>query len=232
MREVVLDTETTGFEPADGHRIVEIGCVELMEHLPTGKTWRAYLNPERLVPVETQRIHGLTDDFLADKPIFVDIVEEFLAFIGDAALVIHNASFDLKFVNSELHRIGRPPIPYARAIDTIEIAKSRIPGARYSLDELCKRFGIDLSVRTKHGALLDAELTSQVYLELLGGRQKRLSLSPIDRASDVLGEVRTARVRPEPLASRLTPAESEAHARFVAEELGTDALWNKISGGS
>lgn len=230
MREVVLDTETTGFEPADGHRIVEIGCVELMEHLPTGKTWRAYLNPERLVPVETQRIHGLTDEFLADKPIFAEIAEEFLAFIGDAALVIHNASFDLKFVNSELHRIGRPPIPYARAIDTIEIAKSRIPGARYSLDELCKRFGIDLSLRTKHGALLDAELTSQVYLELLGGRQKRLSLSAIDRASDAPGEVRTARARPEPLASRLTRAEAEAHAQFVAEELGNDALWNKISG--
>jgi DNA polymerase-3 subunit epsilon len=232
MREVVLDTETTGFEPADGHRIVEIGCVELMEHLPTGKTWRAYLNPERLVPIETQRIHGLTDEFLADKPKFGEIAEEFLAFIADAALVIHNASFDLKFVNSELHRVGRPPIPYARAIDTIEIAKSKIPGARYSLDELCKRFGIDLSVRTKHGALLDAELTSQVYLELLGGRQKRLSLSPIDRASDALGEVRTARIRPEPLPSRLTAAEAEAHQKFVAEELGTDSLWNKVSGGS
>jgi DNA polymerase III subunit epsilon len=230
MREVVLDTETTGFEPAEGHRIVEIGCVELMEHLPTGKTYRSYLNPERPVPVETQRIHGLTDEFLADKPKFVEIVDEFLAFIGDAALVIHNASFDLKFVNSELHRIGRSPIPYARAIDTIEIAKAKIPGARYSLDELCKRFGIDLSVRTKHGALLDAELTSQVYLELLGGRQKRLSLNPVDRAADERGEIRSMRARPEPLASRLTRAEAEAHAKFVAEELGGDALWNKISG--
>ncbi len=226
MREVVLDTETTGFEPADGHRIVEIGCVELMEHLPTGKTYRCYLNPERLVPIETQRIHGLTDEFLAGKPKFAEIVEEFLAFIGDAALVIHNASFDLKFVNSELHRIGRPPIPYARAIDTIEIAKSKIPGARYSLDELCKRFAIDLSARTMHGALLDAELTSQVYLELLGGRQKKLSLSPIDRASDVRGDVRTAMSRPVPLPSRLSQAEADAHAQFVAEELGKDALWN------
>jgi DNA polymerase-3 subunit epsilon len=230
MREVVLDTETTGFEPAEGHRIVEIGCVELMEHLPTGRTWRSYLNPERLVPIETQRVHGLTDEFLADKPKFAEIAEEFLAFIGDAALVIHNASFDLKFVNSELHRIGRPPIPYARAIDTIEIAKAKIPGARYSLDELCKRFGIDLSVRTKHGALLDAELTSQVYLELLGGRQKRLSLSPVDRAADERGEIRSMRARPEALPSRLTRAEAEAHAKFVAEELGGDALWNKISG--
>lgn len=230
MREVVLDTETTGFEPADGHRIVEIGCVELMEHLPTGRTYRVYLNPERLVPLETQRVHGLTDEFLADKPKFVEIVEEFLAFIGDAALVIHNASFDLKFVNSELHRIGRSPIPYARAIDTIEIAKSKIPGARYSLDELCKRFAIDLSARSKHGALLDAELTSKVYLELLGGRQKKLSLSPIDRAEDARGDAITARSRPAPLPSRLSDAEAEAHRKFVAEELGKDALWNDISG--
>jgi len=230
MREIVLDTETTGFEPADGHRIVEIGCVELMEHLPTGKTYRCYLNPERLVPIESQRVHGLTDEFLADKPKFADIADEFLEFIGDATLVIHNASFDMKFVNSELHRIGRAPIPYARAIDTIEIAKSKIPGARYSLDELCKRFSIDLSARTKHGALLDAELTSQVYLELLGGRQKKLSLSPIDRIDNAPDDVRTARARPVPLPSRLTQAEAEAHAQFVARELGKDPLWNAVSG--
>jgi len=230
MREVVLDTETTGFEPADGHRIVEIGCVELVEHLPTGRTYRCYLNPERAVPAESQRIHGLSDEFLADKPIFLDVVDEFLSFIGDAALVIHNASFDLKFVNSELHRVGRAPIPYARAIDTIEIAKSKVPGARYSLDELCKRFGIDLSVRTKHGALLDAELTSQVYLELLGGRQKKFSLSPIDRAAEDLGEGRTVRTRPVPLAALLTRAEADAHALFVANELGKNALWIGILG--
>jgi DNA polymerase III subunit epsilon len=232
MREVVLDTETTGFEPAEGHRVVEIGCVELMEHLPTGRTYRCYLNPERLVPVESQRVHGLSDEFLADKPKFADIVEEFLDFIGDAALVIHNASFDMKFVNAELHRIGRPPIPYARAIDTIEIAKGKIPGARYSLDELCKRFAIDLSARTKHGALLDAELTAQVYLELLGGRQKKLSLSPIDRAGTGQDSFRPVRSRPTPLPSRLTTAEAEAHAAFVTEALGKDALWNVSSGGS
>jgi DNA polymerase-3 subunit epsilon len=232
MREVVLDTETTGFEPAEGHRVVEIGCVELMEHLPTGRTYRCYLNPERLVPVESQRVHGLSDEFLADKAKFADIVEEFLDFIGDAALVIHNASFDMKFVNAELHRIGRPPIPYARAIDTIEIAKGKIPGARYSLDELCKRFAIDLSARTKHGALLDAELTAQVYLELLGGRQKKLSLSPIDRAGTGQDSFRPVRSRPTPLPSRLTTAEAEAHAAFVTEELGKDALWNVSSGGS
>ena len=178
------------------------------------------------MPIESQRVHGLTDEFLSDKPKFADVAEEFLDFIGDAVLVIHNASFDLKFVNSELHRVGRPLIPFARAIDTIEIAKSKIPGARYSLDELCKRFAIDLSARSKHGALLDAELTSQVYLELLGGRQKKLSLSPIDRADNVQDEVRTVRSRPSPLPSRLTPAEAEAHAAFVAKELGKDALWN------
>ena len=232
MREVVLDTETTGFEPADGHRVVEIGCVELMEHLPTGRTYRCYLNPERSVPIETQRVHGLSDEFLADKPKFADVVDEFLEFIGDAALVIHNASFDMRFVNAELHRIGRPPIPYARAIDTIEIAKGKIPGARYSLDELCKRFDIDLSARTKHGALLDAELTAQVYLELLGGRQKRLSLSPIDRADSGQDLPRPLRIRLIALASRLTPAEADAHAAFVARELGKDALWNAVLGGA
>lgn len=232
MREVVLDTETTGFEPAEGHRVVEIGCVELMEHLPTGRTYRSYLNPERLVPVESQRVHGLSDEFLADKPKFADIAEEFLDFIGDAALVIHNASFDMKFVNAELHRIGRPPIPYARAIDTIEIAKGKIPGARYSLDELCKRFAIDLSARTKHGALLDAELTAQVYLELLGGRQKKFSLSPIDRAGTGEDSSRPVRTRPMPLPSRLTAAEAEVHAAFVSEELGKDAVWKASSGGS
>jgi DNA polymerase-3 subunit epsilon len=231
MREIVLDTETTGFEPADGHRIVEIGCVELVEHLPTGKTYRCYLNPERAVPLDSQRVHGLTDEFLADKPRFSDVVDELLEFIGDSALVIHNASFDLKFVNSELHRIGRAPIPYARAVDTIEIAKSKLPGARYSLDELCKRFGIDLTARSKHGALLDAELTSQVYLELIGGRQKKLSLSPIDRADDASYDaIRPIRVRPTPLPSRLSPAEAEAHADFVLHELGAEPLWNAYSG--
>jgi DNA polymerase-3 subunit epsilon len=210
---------------------VEIGCVELVEHLPTGRTYRCYLNPERSVPPESVRIHGLSDEFLADKPKFADVVDEFLEFIGDAALVIHNASFDLKFVNSELHRIGRPPIPYGRAIDTIEVAKSKVPGARYSLDELCRRFDIDLSARVKHGALLDAELTSQVYLELMGGRQRKLSLSPIDRADTAQDTVRLIRIRPQALPARLTAMEAEAHARFVAEELGSAALWNAFSGG-
>jgi DNA polymerase III subunit epsilon len=227
MREVVLDTETTGFEPADGHRIVEIGCVELFDHLPTGKSFRAYLNPERLVPPETTKIHGLTDEFLADKPKFAEIVEEFVEFLGDAALVIHNASFDLKFVNSELHRVGKPPIPHARAIDTIEIAKAKLPGARYSLDELCRRFAIDLTARTKHGALLDAELTAQVYLELVGGRQRKLSLDPVEVAA-VAAIVRAARQRPVALASRVSAEEAAAHAAFVANELGKEPVWGVI----
>jgi len=227
MREIVLDTETTGFDPADGHRVVEIGCVELFDHFPTGKTFQAYLNPERDVPLETQKVHGLTNEFLADKPLFADVVEEFLEFLGDAPLVIHNASFDIKFLNSELHRTKRPPISLSRAIDTIDIAKSKIPGARYSLDELCRRFNIDLTSRNYHGALLDSQLTAQVYQELLGGRQKKLLLSPQDEATVVsITEVRIARARPEPLAERVTQIEIEAHAAFVEKELGKDALWN------
>jgi len=229
MREIVFDTETTGFEPADGHRIVEIGCVELEDHLPTGRSFQCYLHPERLVPVESQRVHGLTDEFLSDKPKFAAVVEDFLAFIGDSALVIHNASFDLKFINAELHRIGKPRIPHARAIDTIEIAKTKIPGARYSLDELCKRFAIDLTARSKHGALLDAELTAQVYLELVGGRQRKLSLDAAQAVATGGIEMRVARIRPEPLPSRLSAAEAEAHAAFVAGELGKDAVWKAVS---
>lgn len=227
MREVVLDTETTGFDPASGDRIVEIGCVELIDHLPTGRSFQAYLNPERLVPIETQKVHGLTDEFLADKPLFAHIVEELLAFIGDAPLVIHNASFDMKFVNSELHRCGRPPLAYARAVDTIEIAKSKIPGARYSLDELCKRFGIDLSARSKHGALLDAELTARVYLELVGGRQTHLKLAPLDGQDAVVEAAFATRVRPRPLVVVITDAEREAHALFVETELGDNPLWRR-----
>jgi DNA polymerase III subunit epsilon len=228
MREIVLDTETTGLDPADGHRIIEIGCVELEDHLPTGATFQRYLNPERLVPIESQRVHGITDEQLADKPVFAAVADDLATFLGDAPLVIHNAGFDLKFLNSELHRISRPPIPFARAIDTIEIAKAKIPGARYSLDELCKRFGIDLSGRAKHGALLDAELTARVYLELVGGRQTRLKLGPGERdtAQDDGEAAQTARTRPHALGPRVTAAEAEAHDSFVAKELGADAIWN------
>jgi len=225
MREIVLDTETTGLDPVEGHRIIEIGCVELEDHYPTGKTLQLFLNPERTVPAETLRIHGITDEFLADKPLFSAVADEFFDFIGDSPLVIHNASFDLKFLNSELHRIGRATLPYARTIDTIEIAKARMPGARYSLDELCKRFGVDLSVRAVHGALTDAKLTAQVYLELVGGRQRSLALAA---AEEVGGDgVRiAARPRPVPLENLATLAELEAHAAFIARELGASAVWN------
>jgi len=229
MREIVLDTETTGLDPADGHRVIEIGCVELIDHFPTGRTYQCYLNPERDVPAEAERVHGITTAFLADKPHFAEIAEVFLEFLGDAPLVIHNAGFDLKFVNAELDRVKGEAIPISRAIDTIEIAKNKLPGARYSLDELCKRFGIDLSGREKHGALLDAELTAQVYLELIGGRQKRFVLALADKSGEVAAEEdRTAQVRSEPLAPRLTPAEDEAHTKFVARELGENAVWSWV----
>ena len=227
MREIVFDTETTGFEPSDGHRIVEVGCVELMDHIPTGRTLQFYLNPERDVPIESQRVHGLSNEFLADKALFAHVVEEFLEFLGDAPLVIHNASFDIKFINAELERVSRPRIPLSRAIDTIEIAKRKTPGARYSLYELCKRFGVDLSARTKHGALLDAQLTAEIYLELIGGRQRGLMLAPVEiAAAQGAEQVRAARQRPVKLASLITAVELEIHTAFVAKELGDKALWN------
>jgi DNA polymerase-3 subunit epsilon len=228
MREIVFDTETTGFEPGEGHRIVEIGCVELIDHFPTGKSFQAYLNPEREVPIESQRVHGLTYEFLRDKPVFAAVAEEFLAFIGDAPLVIHNASFDIKFINAELGRTGHDPIPLARAIDTIEIAKRKIPGARYSLDELCKRFGVDLTARVKHGALLDADLTAQIYLELVGGRQRGLALAPAEIVESQ-AEPDTARAKPRPssLPPRISEEELVLHADFIAKELGDNAIWNQ-----
>jgi DNA polymerase-3 subunit epsilon len=229
MREIVFDTETTGFEPGDGHRIVEIGLVELVDHFPTGNELRFYLNPERDVPIESQRVHGLSNEFLADKPLFAHVVEEFLAFIGDAPLVIHNAAFDIKFINAELARVGREAIPLHRAIDTIEIAKRKLPGARYSLDELCKRFAIDLSARSKHGALLDCQLTAQVYLELIGGRQRGFSLAPAEIAAAAAQGPGPARQRPAPLTSRLTDEERARHEAFVAKELGDSAVWKKIA---
>lgn len=229
MREIVLDTETTGFDPADGHRIVEIGCVELVDHFPTGNNYHCYLNPERDMPAEAEKVHGLSATFLADKPLFSAVAAEFLEFLGDAPLVIHNAAFDLRFLNAEFTRINGVLIPAGRAIDTIEMAKAKFPGARYSLDELCKRFSIDLTERSKHGALLDAELLAQVYLELLGGRQKRFILAPTDVVAAVAEEVGPVRARPEPLPSLLTSAEREAHIAFVAKELGDTAIWNNVS---
>jgi DNA polymerase-3 subunit epsilon len=225
LREVVLDTETTGLDPADGHRIIEIGCVELLDHLPTGITFQRYLNPERLVG-ESERIHGIADSYLADQPLFAYVADELLEFLGDAPLIIHNAAFDMKFLNFELRRIARPTLPFARAIDTIEIAKAKLPGARYSLDELCRRFGVDLSSRVRHGALLDAQLTAQIYLELAGGRQTRLKLAPADIAATIAAsEIIVPRIRPEPLPPRITTEELAIHAAFVVAELGTGAIW-------
>ena len=176
MREIVLDTETTGINPRDGHRIIEIGALELMHHLPTGKTLHIYINPERDIDDGAVAVHGLTSKFLVDKPLFVEIVDEFLLFIGDAPLVIHNASFDMGFINAELDKIQRSPLPMDRAIDTLAMARKKFPGAQANLDALCRRFEIDNSHRDLHGALVDADLLASVYIELLGGRQPGLSL--------------------------------------------------------
>ncbi|MGQ0609593.1 MAG: DNA polymerase III subunit epsilon [Paracoccaceae bacterium] len=232
MREVVLDTETTGFEPSEGHRIVEIGAVELMGHMPTGRTWHQYLNPDRAMPKEAFEVHGLGDDFLRDKPRFAECAADFLAFLGDSPLVIHNAAFDMKFLNAELQRAGRPPLAFGRAIDTVAMARARNPGSPASLDALCRRFGIDNSRREKHGALLDSEILAEVYLELIGGRQPNLVLSGPDRAPGqgpdrgVTDEAWRPPPRPRPLAPALTEQEAEAHRTFVAG-MGDRAIWTK-----
>lgn len=228
MREIVMDTETTGLEPDGSDRIVEIGGVELINHLPTGRTYHQYINPQRPMPREAFEIHGLGDDFLGDKPVFARIADDFLDFIGDAKLVIHNASFDMAFFNAELVRLGRPVLPMDRAIDTLELARQKFPGAQASLDALCKRFGVDNSARDRHGALLDSELLAEVYLELLGGRQQGLTLSAATAGpatpSDPPAREWRAPPRPAPLPARLTPEEEAAHQAFV-DELGEGALW-------
>ena len=229
MREIVLDTETTGFEPAEGDRIVEIGGVELFNHVPTGRTYHQYINPQRAMPAEAFAVHGLGDDFLRDKPVFRDIAQAFVDFIGDARLVIHNASFDMKFLNAELGWLGFPAIPFDRAVDTLAIARRRFPGAPASLDALCRRFGVDNSAREKHGALLDSEILAEVYLELIGGRQPDLVLDgPQDiQAAETTQQAGSARQqRPRPLPPRLTEAEMTAHAEFVAR-LGVSAIWTR-----
>ena len=191
MREIVLDTETTGINPRDGHRIIEIGALELMHHLPTGKELHIYINPEREIDDGAVAVHGLTSSFLSDKPVFAEIVDEFLSFIGEAPLVIHNASFDMGFINAELDKIQRPPLPMDRAIDTLAMARKKFPGAQANLDALCRRFEIDNSHRDLHGALVDADLLASVYVELLGGRQPGLSLGA-DSKTDIPVSVITA----------------------------------------
>ncbi|MHA1567522.1 MAG: DNA polymerase III subunit epsilon [Alphaproteobacteria bacterium] len=222
MREIALDTETTGLDPKSGHRVVEIGCTELHRHMPTGASFHKYINPERAMPDEAYRIHGLSDAFLADKPLFADIADEFLEFIGDDPLVIHNAKFDMAFINAELANLDRQSLPMTRTIDTVALARRRFPGAQVSLDALCRRFEIDLSARTHHGALLDAELLSDVYLELCGGRQPDLALAWQGRS-----DTRTPVERPSrpPRPHQATSAERDAHAAFLAGL--KDPIWQR-----
>lgn len=227
MREIVLDTETTGFDPQTGDRIVEIGAVELMGHVATGKTYHQYINPERGMPDEAFQVHGLGDDFLRDKPKFAQVGQAFLDFIGDAKLVIHNAAFDIKFLNAELSWMNLPEIPWEQAIDTLAIARKRFPGSPASLDALCRRFGINNDARTLHGALLDSEILAEVYLELIGGRQPDFALSQQSGASGAnAAPVWKPQPRPTPLASRVSNDEAAAHAEFVSK-LGDDSMWAK-----
>ena len=216
MREIVLDTETTGFDPHAGHRIVEIGCVELMNHLPTGKTYHQYINPERDMPDEAFKVHGLSNQFLADKPVFAEIVADFMEFLGDAVLVIHNAEFDMKFINAELGVLGFPPLPMSRSIDTVAMARRKFPGAQANLDALCRRFEIDNTHRSFHGALLDSELLAEVYLQLIGGRQPGLALGAGRGKSGAAGQAVERKARP-PRPHQPLPEELEAHAAFLGK---------------
>jgi DNA polymerase-3 subunit epsilon len=228
MREIVLDTETTGLSPQDGHRLVEIGCLELFNHVATGKFFHAYIDPERDMPDGAFQVHGLSTEFLRGKPKFADVADDFLSFIEDDPLVIHNAGFDMNFINWELKALGRPALPMSRAIDTLDIARKKFPGAQNSLDALCRRFNVDNSGRTKHGALLDSELLAEVYLELMGGRQPGLVLQA-DFGSAGAGAARIMREpRPVALPSRLTDAEREAHDAFIAS-LGGEPLWTTFA---
>lgn len=216
MREIVLDTETTGFKPEEGHRLVEIGCIELVNHLATGERFHVYLNPERDMPPEAFAVHGLSSEFLADKPLFNDIAADFVAFIGDSPLVIHNAAFDMHFLNWELKIAGYPVMPKDRAVDTLLMARQKFPGSPATLDALCKRFGVDNSNRTLHGALLDAQLLAEVYLELLGGRQTGLSFAggPTSKSGPT-GPVRIDRPFREARVFAVSDEEAAAHAEML-----------------
>ncbi|MDC7784238.1 DNA polymerase III subunit epsilon [Rhodoplanes sp. TEM] len=224
-REIVFDTETTGLDPYKGDRLVEIGCIELLNRVPSGQTFHKYLNPQRDMPAEAFAVHGLSAEFLADKPLFADVVEEFVAFLGDAPLIAHNASFDLGFINAELERCGLAPIPRTRLVDTLQLARRKYPGASNRLDDLCARYRIDTSRRVKHGALLDAELLAEVYLELIEARQVSLDLVSVETVSIEVSEtVRLVRARPAPLPPRLDAADIAAHRAFVGT-LGDQAIW-------
>jgi len=225
LREIVLDTETTGLDPFEGHRVVEIGCIELINGIPTGRVWHCHLNPEREVPYQAFEVHGLSTEFLRDKPRFAELADDMLSFIEGAMLVMHNAAFDFGFLNAELDRLARPLLRWDRVVDTLALARRRHPGAPCSLDALCKRYGVDLSERETHSALLDCRLLAAVYVELVGGHQARLDFAVNGAQAGLLGANEEAiRPRPRPLAPRLTAAEIEAHRAFVAT-LGADALW-------
>lgn len=225
MREIVLDTETTGLDPFAGHRIVEIACLEVFSHVPTGETFRRYINPERDMPEEAERIHGLSAEFLSDKPLFSDVAQEFLDFIGEDQLVIHNAQFDLKFLNAELDTCGLPKIDMSRAIDTVAIARQRFPGAQVNLDALCRRFEIDNSSRTFHGALLDCELLADVYLELSGGRQPGFDLNAASSKQEKTVQSSAKRTLRPARAHSPSAEEIEAHTAML-EKL-KEPLWRQ-----
>ena len=230
MREIVLDTETTGLDPQDGHRIVEIGAVELYNHVPTGNVYHQYINPLISMPDQAFAIHGLSDEFLSDKPKFSEISKEFLDFIGSAKLVIHNAAFDIKFINAELKSIDEEEITFDRATDTLAIARKKFPGSPASLDSLCRRFKIDNSARVVHGALLDSQILAEVYLELVGGKQPDFSLNIANVSNEnnnLIFHEKRARVRKEKLKSRLTTEEKANHEKFI-KELGNTSMWSKI----
>jgi DNA polymerase-3 subunit epsilon len=224
MREIVLDTETTGLDPYQGHRLVEIGCVELVNRIPSGHTFHRYVNPERDVPAEAFAVHGLSAEFLRQHPCFAEVVADLLAFIGDAPIVAHNASFDLGFINAELERCRQTPIQRERLVDTLLLARRKYPGGQNRLDDLCARFAIDNSRRTKHGALLDAELLAEVYLELIEARQAQLGLGAIAAPAAASAAIHVVRMRPVPLVARITEGERAAHRAFVAT-LGAGAIW-------
>lgn len=230
MREIIFDTETTGLSPAGGDRIVEIGCIEMVGRVETGRHYHCYFNPDRSMPSEAEAVHGLSDTFLSDKPRFADKVHELLEFIGDAPLVAHNAAFDFGFLNHELNNCGHPPVCMTRMVDTLGLARTRHPGAKHSLDALCSRFGVDRSQRTKHGALLDAQLLAQVYVELTGGRQIGLGLSADVPPSNVAASSAPALARPFRVARphQASADERSRHARFVAKI--ANPLWQRFVG--
>ncbi|HRF08117.1 MAG TPA: DNA polymerase III subunit epsilon [Xanthobacteraceae bacterium] len=224
MREIIFDTETTGFDPATGDRIVEIGCVELLNRLPTGATFHVYINPERDMPAQAEAVHGLSAEFLSDKPVFAEVAEQFLEFIGmDSKLVAHNAGFDMTFIEYELKKCGLAAPTRDRVVDTLILARRKHPGGGNKLDDLCARYGIDNSRRTKHGALLDAELLAEVYAELAGGRQAKLGLVEVVREEFSVTAI-TAAKRPARQRMELSSTEADAHRAFVAS-LGENAIW-------